>query len=32
MSGDGTRVAFTSEASNLVAGDRNHSGDVFVRD
>jgi Tol biopolymer transport system component len=32
MSGDGTRVAFASEASNLVAGDRNHSGDVFVRD
>lgn len=31
MSADGTRIAFTSEASNLVPGDRNHSGDVFVR-
>jgi Tol biopolymer transport system component len=32
ISADGSRVAFASEASNLVAGDRNHSGDVFVRD
>jgi Tol biopolymer transport system component len=32
ISTDGTRIAFTSEASNLVPGDRNHSGDVFVRD
>ncbi len=31
ISADGTRVAFTSESSNLVRGDRNHSGDVFVR-
>ena len=28
---DGTRVAFTSESTNLVPGDRNSSGDVFVR-
>jgi Tol biopolymer transport system component len=32
ISADGTRVAFSSEATNLVPGDRNHSGDVFVRD
>jgi Tol biopolymer transport system component len=31
ISGDGTRVAFTSDSSNLVVGDHNHSGDVFVR-
>lgn len=31
ISADGTRVAFTSESSNLVPGDRNGSGDVFVR-
>jgi Tol biopolymer transport system component len=32
MSADGRFVAFTSEASNLVAGDTNHSLDIFVRD
>ena len=32
LSADGRYVAFTSEASNLVAGDRNNAGDVFVRD
>jgi len=32
LSGDGRYVAFTSDASNLVAGDTNTSGDVFVRD
>jgi Tol biopolymer transport system component len=32
ISANGKRVAFTSEASNLVAGDRNASADVFVRD
>ena len=31
LSADGTRVAFTSFASNLVAGDTNKRGDVFVR-
>ena len=31
ISADGTRVAFTSFASNLVAGDTNKRGDVFVR-
>ena len=31
ISADGTRVAFTSESTNLVPGDRNQSGDVFVR-
>ncbi len=31
ISADGARVAFSSEASNLVPGDRNRSGDVFVR-
>jgi len=29
---DGSRVAFWSDASNLVAGDGNHRADVFVRD
>ena len=32
MSGDGRYVAFTSWATNLVAGDTNYYGDVFVRD
>lgn len=32
VSGDGRFVAFTSTASNLVAGDTNRSSDVFVRD
>ncbi len=30
ISADGTRVAFTSDSTNLVPGDRNRSGDVFV--
>ena len=29
---DGTQVAFTSDASNLVPGDRNGRSDVFVKD
>jgi hypothetical protein len=32
ISRDGTRVAFSSSASNLVPGDANGVGDVFVRD
>jgi len=32
ISGDGARVAFASEATNLVAGDTNGMRDVFVRD
>ncbi|HSI80249.1 MAG TPA: hypothetical protein VK919_06310, partial [Solirubrobacterales bacterium] len=32
LSADGRKVAFTSAASNLVAGDRNDAIDVFVRD
>ena len=32
ISGDGRYVVFTSGASNLVAGDTNDTGDVFVRD
>ncbi len=32
ISADGRFVAFTSDASNLVAGDTNRNGDVFVRD
>jgi len=32
ISGDGRYVAFHSWASNLVAGDTNNTGDVFVRD
>ena len=32
ISGDGRFVAFTSGATNLVAGDTNAVGDVFVRD
>lgn len=30
LSGDGTRVAFTSSATNLVSGDTNAKDDVFV--
>ena len=32
FSGDGSRLAFASSASDLVAGDHNGQGDVFVRD
>jgi Tol biopolymer transport system component len=32
VSGDGRHVAFLSDASNLVPGDTNGIGDVFVRD
>ena len=32
ISGDGTRVAFASDATDLVAGDTNAVTDVFVRD
>jgi len=32
ISGDGRFVAFQSEATNLVPGDTNNSGDIFVRD
>jgi WD40 repeat protein len=32
VSADGTRVAFVSQASDLVAGDTNSTADVFVRD
>jgi Tol biopolymer transport system component len=32
LSADGNFVAFTSEANNLVANDRNQAGDVFVHD
>ncbi len=32
ISGDGSRVAFTSAASNLVLGDTNGFADTFVRD
>jgi TolB protein len=32
ISRDGRYVAFTSEATNLVPGDRNRSADVFLRD
>lgn len=32
ISGDGRLVAFTSEASNLIAGDTNSLSDVYVRD
>jgi Tol biopolymer transport system component len=32
LSGDGRCVSFQSQASNLVAGDTNGFGDVFVRD
>jgi len=32
ISGDGRRVAFVSFASNLVHGDTNNTGDIFLRD
>lgn len=32
FSADGTKVLFTSEASNLVAGDTNNARDAFVKD
>ncbi|MDP9226624.1 MAG: hypothetical protein M3P18_22850 [Actinomycetota bacterium] len=32
ISGDGRFVAFSSDASNLVPGDTNATGDIFVRD
>ncbi len=32
ISGDGRYVAFVSDATNLVPGDRNRSGDVFLHD
>jgi Tol biopolymer transport system component len=32
LSGDGKRAAFVSGASNLVAGDKNSTNDVFLRD
>jgi Tol biopolymer transport system component len=32
ISADGRYVAFTSDASNIVPGDSNRAGDVFVRD
>jgi Tol biopolymer transport system component len=32
ISGDGRYIAFTSDASNLVAGDTNQRSDVFVHD
>jgi Tol biopolymer transport system component len=32
LSADGSKVSFTSEASNLAAGDTNGVADVFVRD
>ncbi|TPG49876.1 hypothetical protein EAH89_20285 [Roseomonas nepalensis] len=32
LSGDGTKVAFESAASNLVAGDANGVSDIFVKD
>ncbi|MEG4632537.1 calcium-binding protein [Microcoleus sp. AR_TQ3_B6] len=32
ISADGRFVTFSSEASNLVPGDTNNSGDIFVRD
>src|SRR4028119_2515810 len=32
ISGDGRFVAFQSEATNLVPGDTNNNGDIFVRD
>ena len=32
MSGDGRFVAFVSGAANLVPGDTNNEGDIFVRD
>ncbi|MBI4843176.1 MAG: PD40 domain-containing protein, partial [Nitrospirae bacterium] len=32
INGDGRYVAFQSDATNLVAGDTNESGDIFVHD
>jgi Tol biopolymer transport system component len=32
ISADGRFVAFTSDASNIVPGDTNNTGDIFVRD
>jgi hypothetical protein len=32
LSADGTRVGFSSTATNLVAGDANNRSDVFIRD
>ena len=32
MSADGRYVAFSSAATNLVAGDTNDANDIFVRD
>jgi Tol biopolymer transport system component len=32
ISGDGRFVAFTSDSTNLVPGDTNQAGDIFVRD
>jgi Tol biopolymer transport system component len=32
ISGDGRYVAFTSAATNLIAGDTNQASDVFIRD
>jgi Tol biopolymer transport system component len=32
FSADGTKIVFTSFASNLVTGDTNNDGDVFVKD
>ncbi|MBR1123356.1 PD40 domain-containing protein [Bradyrhizobium lablabi] len=32
FSPDGSKIAFESEASNLITGDTNHSGDIFVKD
>jgi hypothetical protein len=32
ISGDGAAVAFFSAATNLVVGDVNQTGDVFVRE
>ncbi len=31
VSADGRRIAFASDAENLVDGDTNHEGDIFVR-
>ena len=32
ISGDGRYIAFTSRSTNLVSGDKNKAGDVFVKD
>lgn len=32
LSADGTKIAFLSQASNLVTGDTNGRGDIFVKD